>query len=367
MKYFILTIALLSCASPAAYAQPRGGGTTQVFVADVGERQIADKVEALGTLRANETVTLSSNVTDRVSAIRFEDGQRVAAGDVLIEMANAEETAALKEAQANVSEASRQVQRLRPLVDQGAASRSALDTQNRNLATARAQLDGVKSRLSDRIITAPFDGVVGLRNISVGALLQPGSIITTLDDDSVMKLDFTIPAVFLSVLREGLSIEARTRAYPERVFEGTVASIASQIDPATRAITVRALIPNNEKILKPGLLMTVTLAKNERTSVVIPELSLIVESDKHFVYLAQGDKAEKRQVTIGAREPGFVEIISGLSVGDVIVTDGVAKLVDGSAITVRAKRTGDESLSELLAKGRDAAAIAPAAEGSAAE
>ena len=353
MKRITLMLALLAATASPAFAQQRGGtGPIQVFVTTAAERSIADKVEALGTLRANETVTLSSNVTDRVSAIRFEDGQRVAAGDVLVEMANAEETAALKEAQATVSEASRQVNRLRPLVDQGAASRSALDTQNRNLATARAQLDAVKSRLSDRIIAAPFEGVVGLRNISVGALLQPGSVITTLDDDKVMKLDFSVPAIFLSVLREGLPIEARTRAYPERVFKGEVASIASQIDPVTRAITVRALIPNDEKILKPGLLMTVTLSKNERTALAIPELSLVVESDKHFVYLVNGETVEKRQVTIGAREPGFAEITSGLSPGDVIVTDGVAKLTDGAAISVRAHRQGDESLKELLSQGQ---------------
>lgn len=352
MKHLALTFALLAAIISSAHAQQRGAsGPIQVFVTTAAERPIADKVEALGTLRANETVTLSANVTDRVSAIRFEDGQRVAAGDVLVEMANTEETAALKEAQANVSEASRQVNRLRPLVDQGAASRSSLDTQNRNLAAARAQLEAVKSRLSDRIITAPFDGVVGLRNISVGALLQPGSVITTLDDDSVMKLDFSVPALFLPLLRQGLPIEARTRAYPERVFKGEVASIASQIDPVTRAITVRALIPNNEKILKPGLLMTVTLSKDEREALTIPEISLVLESTRHFVYLVQGDKVEKREVTIGAREPGLAEITSGLSPGDVIVTDGVAKLTDGSTIAVRAQRKGNETLSELLSQG----------------
>ena len=339
MKKLLLAAIIGMIAAPA-YAQPKASAVP-VVVAPVEQRDLSDKVEALGTLRANETVILSANVTDTVSAIRFEDGQRVAAGDVLVEMANAEETAALKEAQANVSEAARQVQRLKPLVAQGAASKSALDTQNRNLTAARAQLDAVKSRLSDRLITAPFEGIVGMRNISVGALLQPGATITTLDDDSVMKLDFSVPSIFLSTLKPGLEIEAKTRAYPDMVFEGTVGSIGSQVDPVSRAITVRALIPNEDKILKPGLLMTVTLKKNTRRAIVVPEIALVAEGPSHFVYLAEDGKAVKRRVAIGTREPGLVEIIEGLAEGDKIVTEGVMKLNDGAAIDIRSAPGGE--------------------------
>lgn len=332
MKSLLLASAFITLSVSPAWAQPKDASPLPVVVAKVTKQTIADRVEALGTLRANETVTLSANVTDTVSAIRFEDGQRVAAGDILVEMANMEETASLKEMQAKASEAARQVQRLKPLVAQGAASQSALDTQNRDLAAARAQLDAVKSRLSDRLITAPFDGVVGLRNISVGALLQPGTMITTLDDDSVMKLDFTVPSLFLSTLKQGIPIEAKTRIYPDMKFDGTVASIASQVDPVSRSIVVRALIPNDERLLKPGILMTVTLRKNERTAIVVPEISLVAEGGNHFAYVVENDKAIKRQVSIGAREPGIVEITKGLSEGETLVTDGVIKLSDGAPI-----------------------------------
>ncbi len=359
MKHLLLATTVFGFMITPATAQPKGDNAVPVIVTPVKRQEISDRVEALGTLRANETVTLSANVTDTVSAIRFEDGQRVAAGDVLVEMANAEETAALKEAQANVSEASRQVQRLKPLVAQGAASKSALDTQNRNLAAAQAQLDAVKSRLADRIITAPFDGVVGLRNISVGALLQPGTTITTLDDDSVMKLDFTVPSVFLSTLKAGIPIDAKTRAYPEMVFDGEVSSIGSQVDPVSRSITVRALIPNEDKILKPGLLMTVTLKKDIRTAVAVPEIALIAEGPSHFVYIIEDGKAVKRQVKVGAREPGIAEITDGLSEGEVIVTEGVMKLSDG--ITVSSKEetsknniSSDKETSEQPAEEKDA-------------
>lgn len=349
IKKTLLLAVLLSAIALPAYTQPKGNtGPTAVIITTAAKREVSDRVEALGTLRANETVTLNSNVTDMVTALRFDDGQRVKQGDVLVEMSNAEESAELKEMQANVSEAGRQVQRLKPLVAQGAASKSALDTQNRNYQTAKAQLEATKSRLKDRIITAPFDGIVGLRNISIGALLQPGMMITTLDDDSVMKLDFSVPSLFLSTLKEGTPIEARTKAYPEIVFKGNVKSIASQVDPITRSIVVRAIIPNDEKILRPGLLMTVTLKKNIRTAIAVPELALITEGANQYVYVVDGDKARKQKISIGAREPGFVEVTQGLKEGDKIVTDGVMKISDGAPITIRAEKTGDETLDELL-------------------
>lgn len=351
MKSILLAAALIGLMTSTALAQEKKEAPAiPVIVMSVSKQTISDRVEALGTLRANETVTLNANVTDTVSAIRFEDGQRVSAGDILVEMANAEETAALKEMQANVNEASRQVQRLKPLVAQGAASKSALDIQNRNLATTRAQLDAVKSRLADRLITAPFDGVVGLRNISIGALLQPGTTVTTLDDDSVMKLDFTVPSVFLSTLKQGIPVEAKTRAYPEMVFHGSVSGIGSQIDPISRSIIARAIIPNEDKILKPGLLMTVTLKKNERSALVVPELSLIAEGGNHFAYILTDNKVSKRQVTVGAREPGFVEITKGLTAGEKIVTDGIMKLSDGATVKATEKTSTDQPLTDLLDK-----------------
>lgn len=348
IKYALLITLILVSVAGYAHAQQEPAEGVSVFVATVTTKRIADSIEALGTLRANETVTLSANVTDIVTAIRFDDGQRVTAGDVLIEMANAAETAELKEAQANVNEASRQVRRLKPLVDQGAASRSALDTQNRNLSAARAQFEAIKARLADRIITAPFDGIVGLRNISIGALLQPGTTITTLDDDSVMKLDFSIPSTFLSSLQPELPIEARTAAYPDTIFTGKVASIASQIDPASRSVTVRAIIPNESRLLRPGLLMTVHLKKNERTAIMVPELAVIVEGANKYVYTVEDGRAIKKQVAIGLREPGYVEITDGLSPGETIVTDGILKLSDQTPVRVSAKRTAGDTLADLL-------------------
>lgn len=353
MKYFLTALLCFAALPTSAQPNDKPQQAVPVIITQAQPRTIADKVEALGTLRANETITLTANVTDTVSAVRFDDGQRVKTGDVLVEMTNDEETAMLREMQANVSEASRQTERLRPLVAQGAASKATLDTQNRNLQTARAQLEAVKSRLKDRLIVAPFDGVVGLRNISIGALVQPGTAITTLDDDSVMKLDFTVPALFLSTLKPGIPITAQTRAYPDMLFEGSVSSVASQIDPVTRSIVVRAIIPNEDKILKPGLLMTVTLSKNERQALVVPELALVVEGGDHYAFVVENGKAVRRKVTVGTREPGLVEITQGLTTDEKIVSDGVMKLQDGAAVTITARDDGQQPLEALLQQAQD--------------
>ena len=206
-----------------------GGGTNvmaqQPVPVIVGEARVThlnDRVEVLGTLRANESVDITATITDTITAIHFEDGQRLNAGDILIEMTSKEEHAQLEEELSTLSEAEKQYNRLTPLVERGAASKSLLDQRIRELATAKARFRAIESRLQDRLILAPFSGVVGLKNISVGALVEPGDVITTLDDDSIMKLDFTVPAIHLASLERGIPIKARSPAYGDRVFEGTV-------------------------------------------------------------------------------------------------------------------------------------------------
>jgi membrane fusion protein (multidrug efflux system) len=350
----IFNLMLLIFAAQFAMAQGRGGPAQppSVFVTEVREKTIYDTIEALGNLRANETVHLNTQVTEKVTAIKFEDGQRVKAGDILVEMTSTEESALLAEEQSRVDEALRQVERLEPLIKQGAASKSTLDEKQREYETAKARLDAIRSQLTDRIITAPFDGVLGLRNISVGVLLQPGMMITTLDDDSVMKLDFDVPSLFLPVIKEGLPIKVRTKAYPDKIFEGKISSIDSQIDTITRSIKVRAIIPNADKLLKPGLLMVVELYKNERKAFVIPEQALLMQGSQSYVYVA-GEKdgkamAIKRDVITGARQPGEVEITKGLNAGEKVITHGVAKVSEGDEIMIRAEEKNNETLDMLL-------------------
>jgi membrane fusion protein (multidrug efflux system) len=349
MKLF-KTFLILSLFIPVmAQAQGKGGRpATPVIVTDVTQSSFADEVEALGTLKANESVVLASSVTELVTNISFTDNQRVSKGDILVEMDAAEELAELAEQQSIFDEAQRQVERLTPLVEKGAASASTLDENNRDLAGATARLNAVQSRIDQRIIKAPYDGVLGLRNISVGALTQPGSMITTIDDDARMKLDFSVPEIFLASLKKGVIINATTEAYPDRVFQGTIDSIDSRIDPITRSIQARAILDNPNGDLKPGLLMQVVLQKNPREAILIPEETLIQSGKDSFVFIVNDSKVEKRKIELGMRQFGSVEVLSGLNIGEQIITHGILRVRDGDIVDVKATEQNNDPLKDLL-------------------
>ena len=328
----------------------------QVIVAPVREMRLSDSIEALGTLRANESAELTATTTDTIAEIRFNDGQRVAAGDVLVVMNTREQQAERSEAAAAVEEARRQFERVQDLARRGTASAALLDQRRRELDTARARLGGADARLRDRRIVAPFDGVVGLRNVSVGSLLTPGAVITTLHDDSVMKLDFTVPELFLTAVMPGLRVEAMSRAFPGELFRGEVVSVSNEVDPVTRAFRVRAQIPNPERKLRPGMLLTLSLAGRERDARVVPEEAVLTRGREHSVFVVEqaGDaaRAVRRVVTLGTRIPGSVEIVEGLDGSEQIVTHGAFRLGDGDAVRIGAVDDGTRPLAELLEAAR---------------
>jgi membrane fusion protein (multidrug efflux system) len=300
---------------------------------------------------------MTATVSETVTRIHFKDSQRVEAESILVEMTNEEEHALIEAELSTVTEAKKQYDRLRQLVKQDVATQSQLDEQRMKYETARARLRAIESKLQDRLVIAPFAGVVGMRNISVGALIEPGDLITTLDDDSVMKLDFTVPSVHLATLRTGLPIEARSPAFPGRIFEGTVTSISNRIDPITRAVLARAILPNPERLLKPGLLMSAELLKNPRDVVVVSEEALIPSGDENYVLVvdrsAEPTVAQRRKVSIGGRRPGEVEITNGLEVGDVVVTHGALRARPGQPVIIIAEDKGDEPLADLLNQVRE--------------
>ncbi|MGY6587526.1 MAG: efflux RND transporter periplasmic adaptor subunit [Wenzhouxiangella sp.] len=327
----------------------------EVIVAPVSERPLSDPIESLGTLRANESADLTATITETISEIRFRDGQRVEAGQVLLTLTNREQLAELAAAEAELDEARQQFDRVQDLAARGQESRAVLDQRQRELNTAQARLQAVEARLSDRLITAPFNGVVGLRNVSVGSLLSPGTVVTTLVDDSVMKVDFTVPEVFLSHVQTGLSIEARTGAFADEVFNGQVTGLGNTVDPVTRAFRVRGEIANPDRKLKPGMLMSVTLASRERNGLTVPEEAILSRGRDHHVFVVSGDDtltAERRAVRLGMRLPGHVEILDGLAAGERVVIHGGFRLSDGDSIEIRAEVDGDESLARILSGGR---------------
>lgn len=339
----------------AALAPPSPAGAqdapTPVIATRVTTETIEDRIEALGTLRANEQVTLTAQVTEIVSAVKFRDGQRVKEGDVLVEMSSAEERALLDEAEATAEEAKEQMDRIERLQKRGVSAQATLSERTRDYLTAKARLHAMRSRLGDRSIRAPFAGVLGFRQISVGALLEPGTVITTIDDDSVMKLDFDVPATALSSLEVGLDVVATSPAYGDKIFTGKITAIDSRIDPVTRTIKIRAQLPNPDATLKAGTLMTLEVLRNKRSAVVIPERAIVALGRESFVYVvnqaSDPPTAQRRKVTIGTRFRGRVEVVDGLAEGELIVIDGIIKLRPDSSISFR-EISPDEPLATLL-------------------
>ena len=317
--------------APAAKPQP-------VVVTLARMARFVDRVEALGTTRSNESVQITANVTERIVALQFEDGQEVAAGDPLVNLDKAEEEAELSAAQAVLQERKLAFERAKKLESRQFTSKAQLDERRAGLLEAESAIAVIRARIADRTIRAPFGGVVGLRNLRVGALAEPGTAITTLDDLSRIKLDFAVPATHLAALRRGLPIQARTASFGDRVFEGEISSIATRIDPATRSVIARALIPNGDGLLRPGLLMTVSLLSNPRQSISVPEDALIPRGAENHVFVVAGDGAEtkalRRPVKIGMRRPGEVEILDGLAAGERVVIRGTLQVRPGQAVTV---------------------------------
>ncbi|RLT93003.1 efflux RND transporter periplasmic adaptor subunit [Ketobacter sp.] len=312
--------------------------TVGVVVKPVTVEPIADPLEALGTLKANESVVLTANVAEIIRAIHFESGQRVAKGDVLVELDSSEEQAVLQEAKYTLNEAQSQLDRIKAVAKRGDASQSLLDEKQREFYVARARVAAIESRLENRLVRAPFAGVVGLRNLSPGAYVSPGDAITTLVDDRRMKLDFSVPSLFLTSLKPGVAIQATARALNNAVFEGVVQSVDNQVDPVSRSVTVRAILDNAQGQLRAGLLMEVKLLSNPRQAMVIPESALVQERDEHYVFVVAGSgdaaQAQRRRVHIGTRLLGRVEILEGLAPSEPVVVDGSLKLRQGTPVAI---------------------------------
>jgi len=319
--------------APAAGGARAGAKPAQVTVTTVAAKPWSDTLEALGTTKANESVTLTAKVMETVDRVNFNDGDLVEAGQVLVDLSGRAEVAGLEEAAAAYKEAKQQYERQAELVGQGTIARSQLDTQVALRDAAYARMQAIRARLSDRVITAPFAGVLGFRQVSPGTLVTPGTVIATLDDVSRIKLDFTVPETFLAAIAPKQRVRARSVAFPDREFDGEVTTIDSRIDPQTRAVQVRAEIPNKDALLRPGMLLTVTLYRPEREAIVVPELALLQVGSKAFVFVLKPDSSvQQRTVSTGSRRRGEVEVTEGLAAGERIVVEGTVKLRDGAKV-----------------------------------
>ncbi len=291
--------------------------------------------EALGNARANEAVDIRAKITATLMEIHFEEGQTVKKGDILVKLDDREPVADLAAAKATQFEAEASFKRSRELFKTKVGSESQLLQDDAKKIAAEAMVSVAETRLANTVVRAPFDGRVGLRRVSIGSLIDPSTIITTLDDTHIMKVDFDLPEVYLSRLQQGLTIKARSAAWPNQEFIGQVSSVDTRVDPVSRSVRVRSIMPNEQGYLRPGMFLTVTLLNESVEALVVPERALIPERSEQYVFVVGENKiAERRAVVIGRRRPGEVEIIEGLTPGENVIVDGTQKARDGQAVKV---------------------------------
>jgi membrane fusion protein (multidrug efflux system) len=327
----ILTALCLAGCSGEKQQKPRA--VPLVEIQPIAATSFTDDLEAVGTALANEQVVLSAPVTERIEALNFADGGFVAKGQVIARLAVGQEQAELASAEATALQAGQQLQRIQSLKDRGFATGATLEQQVALSNAARANAQLARASIGDRVIRAPFGGWVSLRTVSPGAIVTAGTAIATVSDISRIKLDFTIPETRLAMIRDGMPIKAVSAAWPDRPFNGTIATIDPVIDPATRAVKVRAILPNPDKALKPGMLLTVSVMARQRQSLSVAELSVVGDGDERFVFIIEDRTAKRTKVSTGIRQDGRVEILGGVKPGQKVVTEGVVKLTDG--VTVR--------------------------------
>lgn len=329
---------------PGGRGGPGGGRGQTVSEAVIGARSFTDEIRVLGVARGRRSVNITSSTSELITRVLFTDGQRVAAGAPLVELQAREEDAGIIEARAQVAQAQRQYDRYKALADQGIAPRVTAEDAETSLATARASLNAAQARRGDRLIRAPFAGVLGLSSVTAGTLVNPGGIITTLDDIDVVRVDFPVPERYLGVLRAGTPIRATIDAYGNEVFTGRIALIDTRINEQTRAVTARAEIANPGYRIRPGMAVRVAVQQGQRTAPAAPEASVQYEGDGAFVYrIAKGEKgttAQRVEVETGSVEGGFVEIVSGLNAGDRIVGSGLNRIQPGAPVSVAGQGGG---------------------------
>jgi len=318
----------------------QAGQVVNVVVQPVQTIKIEDTLVCLGTVVARESVDISAQVTEKITALHFDHGQPVKKGELLVELQSAQEQAALSVTELSIAEHQREEERLAWLLKEDAIPQKDLDDRRTRLAIAKAEKAKAEADCADRKIAAPFSGVVGLRLVSLGDLVSPGTKITTLDDIEQVYVDYPVPEKYTSKLKEGMPFKASNIAYPGVEFQGTIRMVDPRVQSQTRSAQVRGVIDNKEQRLRPGMLMTVKLNMGIEECQSLPEESLTSLGEKQYVfaYSPEQKKVFRKEVMIGRRTGGRVEVVSGLDAHAVVVTEGVVKISDGQQVVAEERK-----------------------------
>lgn len=344
-KQWLIALSLVAVAIGAAVTYqkldtgPAGPGTlerpaTVVNTVQPQWRQVRDQVQAVGSLRAMNAVELTTEVSGRVVALNLQTGRRVQKGEILVQLDDRQARADLQIIEARLADARRQLERAQRLRSNSSIAQSQVDELRTAVDVAEAERQAAQVRLENHHIKAPFAGVVGLSDLSVGAYVSAGTGLATLDATDPMELDFAIPERYLAQVHLGQQVQGLSSAYPDAEFGGILSELGTRIDQLSRTLPVRAVIANPDGRLRPGQFMSVSLTLQQRQALVIPEQAVIVRGDESYVFVARDGKARRLPVDLGARMPGLVEVSGGLSHEDRVVVAGQDRLSSGERIQV---------------------------------
>jgi len=327
----------MQSAAPDAPAAAQGQRPVTVELASVESRVMQQTIEAVGTTRALRSVEIVPEVDGRLVALDLVPGTRVSEGQILARLDDAIERADLAQAEAVLKERSQTLERVRTLRQTNAVSQATLEETVARVAEAEAALERARRRLADRVITAPFGGVVGLTSYDVGARVTEGEVLARLDDLSEVEVEFSLPETVFAQVRDGQSVIARAAAFPGRVFSGTITAVDSRIDPVSRAFRTRAVIPNPDSLLPAGMFLSLTLVLAEAEHLVVPEEAIVFQAAQTYVFVAADGIAQRRTVTTGRRRDGVIAITEGLTAGEEVVVRGLQRVRDGATLNVIAR------------------------------
>lgn len=332
-----LATALGGCADDTAGANPAAQQAAVPVTAVTAQLQPLNReLVAVGSLRSDESITLSSEIAGRVSRINVNEGLNVKRGQVLFELDDAIYRAELDQAQANLNLMQRNHQRAIELNARSLIAASDLDSALANLEVARANVALARARLEKTRIVAPFDGICGLRRVSPGEYVAVGQALASLEAITELKVDFRLPEGALPDLRPGQALTVELDAFPGETFAGELYAVEPRIADDTRSVGLRARLANPDQRLRPGLFARVRLqVGTPQPTLTIPEQAIFPRGGRQLVYVIEDGHAVQREIQIGQRSNGQVAVLSGLTAGAQIVAVGLQRLVDGAAVEIR--------------------------------